>query len=812
MEGRRVGGRGPLPARIMLVGDYPSSSDERSNQCFSGPSGIELTRILHEVKLPVSDCYLTNVLKFVPPKGDIENWIDHRKGASKEKGFHNYKDGYFYNEFVRTQLLELEQEIDKVKPQLIIACGQIALWALAGKQGMTKWRGSQLYYKNIKLLPTYNPAAVLRVWEWRAIVLMDLRRALKDLDCPIWTKPNYSFLVRPTFDQAVDSLSTIYSRLIQGPTRLSIDIETRHQHMACIGLGWSPTEAACIPLMDVTHPSGYWPRHQEVYLTHKLRDILTHPNCQGVGQNFLYDAQYFARDYGYIPRLQNDTMVMQHIAFVGLPKGLDFLSSMYCSYHEYWKDEGKTWDPKKVPEDQLWTYNCKDAVVTYEVESQLLHVLEALGLTSVYRDRMEIWPILLEMMLRGVKMNQALRTQLSKLLEGEINSRKLNLQGIIGYDMKVKSPKQVHDFLYRQLALPVQKNKKTKTPTADDEALHTLQVKEPLLIPIVKLILELRSLGVFRSTFVEAPLDIDLKMRCSFNLAGPETYRLSSSENAFDTGTNLQNVPAGTEDEEITDPTALVLPNIRKMFVPDTEEQEIFDIDLAGADAQVVAWEADDQELKDAFRSGVKIHTVNAKTIFGTNAGPDGTRMPYYKYAKIGVHATNYGARPLTIAGHLGISLKEAERFQKVWFGAHPGIKDWHHRIEHQLQTCRYVENAFGYRRYYFERVDEQLLPKALAWIPQSTVAIVTFKAMVAIRKNPNLSLVQLLLQVHDSIVGQYPFIDRATILPILAKTTRIVVPYSDPLIIPWGIKTSLISWGDCGEDEEVRNLWKIKN
>ena len=56
-----------------------------------------------------------------------------------------------------------------------------------------------------------------------------------------------------------------------------------------------------------------------------------------------------------------------------------------------------------------------------------------------------------------------------------------------------------------------------------------------------------RSLGVFLSTFCLMPLDTDGRMRCSFNVCGTETMRFSSSENAFGTGGNLQNIPKGEE-------------------------------------------------------------------------------------------------------------------------------------------------------------------------------------------------------------------------------------------------------------------------
>ena len=57
---------------------------------------------------------------------------------------------------------------------------------------------------------------------------------------------------------------------------------------------------------------------------------------------------------------------------------------------------------------------------------------------------------------------------------------------------------------------------------------------------------------------------------------------------------------------------------------------------------------------------------------------------------------------------------------------------------------------------------------------------------------------VQVLLQVHDSLCGQMLSRDKERLLPKIKEAARVVIPYEDPLIIPFGIKTSEISWGDC--------------
>lgn len=230
------------------------------------------------------------------------------------------------------------------------------------------------------------------------------------------------------------------------------------------------------------------------------------------------------------------------------------------------------------------------------------------------------------------------------------------------------------------------------------------------------------------------------------------------------------------------------LPNIRKLFIPDVG-MVIADFDLEQADARVVAWEANDEELKAIFRDPkADLHDENAKTIFGKLTEEN------RQLAKGGVHATNYGCSAPTLARSLGVTVKQAEAFQRTWFQAHPGIHEWHRRVERELQTTRMVRNKFGNCRYYFDRI-ERLLPEALAWLPQSTVALVIERGMVNI--DNNLPDVELLMQVHDSLVMQYPTTVHPQRLPDIKREMEIIVPYDDPLIIPVSPSVSMKSWGD---------------
>lgn len=244
---------------------------------------------------------------------------------------------------------------------------------------------------------------------------------------------------------------------------------------------------------------------------------------------------------------------------------------------------------------------------------------------------------------------------------------------------------------------------------------------------------------------------------------------------------------------------SVVLPNMRKLIVPDPG-YTIFEGDLKGADAQVVAWEAEDEDLKNAFRAGVDVHVKNAEDMWGSEFArlPEGShaRDKRRQECKHTVHGCNYGCSPRTTAIQRGWTVHEAERFHNRWFSIHPKIKTvFHARVQAALDKNKVIYNQFGYRRVYFDRADEAFT-EALAWKPQSIVALCTFKGMMQLRRTTDI-IIELLLQNHDSWAWQTPDNQAHRVVEI-KKGLEVPVPYDDPLIIPWDLKSSKKSWGEC--------------
>lgn len=336
----RCKGEGPIPTRIMLVGEAPGEQEEREGRPFCGPSGQELNRMLQEAGIMRSECYTTNVCKLRPPGNQISAWIALRK-KDVTPAHVLLRDRWALPQLVEGYK-ELLAEIEMVQPNIIVCFGNLSMWALTGNWGILKWRGSQLQTDGgIKLIPTIHPAAILREWSNRAVVLNDLRRVKRHMTTKVYNnKPTWNFIIRPSFEVTLKTIAALYSDCEHcKDIWIDLDIETRGGHIACVGLSWSRQDAICIPLMTTANHTGYWSEGEEVEVVYRLYKLLTHKNVKVRWQNGLFDAQYIYRHWHFIPRGVQDTMISQHSCFAALPKSLAFIASMYADFFVYWKDD-----------------------------------------------------------------------------------------------------------------------------------------------------------------------------------------------------------------------------------------------------------------------------------------------------------------------------------------------------------------------------------------------------------------------------------------------------------------------------------------
>lgn len=801
---------GPTTARVAIISDWHGDISK-------------VKTILSAQGLSTASVFFCSLAGTPPVDEDITKWVNPRKTCPDPTWTHH--KGFWVTPELYASFQAIQKVLLEVQPTLVITLGALPLILWHGTSALGKWRGSRLQLPDVPftILPTIHPRTLITQPDQAFILRMDLTRAYRIFTGEQLPR-HYAFQISPTFSKAEATLEMLLLAANhaspENPLKLSGDIETRSGYTACMGIAWSATDAICIP-HHVLNPDNpfYWPLEEEARLVELYGKLFHHPNVLWVGQNYLYDCQYFYRHWGIIPIRVRDTMIGAHSLHSNIRKGLDFLSSMYAEDHLYWKDEIKDWDPS-IGEQQYWTYNCKDACLTWEIDSTIHTTAIERGVLEHFAFQQSLFHPVLRMMNRGLRYDTAARGTwdnltdsgtglLADLIHAEV-ARQAELNWLVGHEINPKSPAQLLKFFYTDLGIPGIKSLASESLTTNSPALAQIAEREPILKPLCQLILELRSIAVFKGTFVTAPLDSDGRMRCSFSIAGPSTYRFASSENAFGSGMNLQNIPVAAK-EKIKSDTYIKLPNIRKLFIPDPG-YTFFDMDLDRADLQVVVWEADDPELKLALREGIDLHCFNAVTVYDIKGIPyDELRESHPNYkehrgrigearrgkTKAGIHATNYGVGDRKLAQTLGISVHEASLFRAKWFAARPGIRRWHLRTEQSIATHGFIENKFGARLYNFGRVN---LPEFLGWLPQSTVAGVINRGLVAIdtAAQAGLTSIQLQIQVHDSLAGQFLTSRRDEEISNLKNLARVVVPYPDPLVIPVGIKTSTLSWGDC--------------
>jgi len=567
------GTRGNPKADILIVGEAFGAEEERVGQPFVGMSGKELDKMLAEAGIHPGNCFFTNVVNKRPYNNEMHRFFFHADQVKK----HNIPmtRGLYPDVTALEGLQSLDRVIDQVQPKVIVGFGNYALWGLTensfrirpgGKAakgykvptGIGDFRGSMLYSRHgIPFLPTYHPAACLRNWPWRYQAVHDLRARVKKALNGQWDEPEKNFIIRPTFEQVMETCQMLLSKaeLSKNPIMVTCDIETLERHIECVGLGWSRKNAICIPIMCRASHAGYWSGFEEVEVVQMLRKVLTHPNISIVGQNFFYDFQYFAAYWSMRPNYTMDTMLAHHVCFPGTPMGLNYISSLYCEHHRYWKDDGKE-ASKQHNDEERWAYNCRDCVITYEVMEELWGVIKHYKLETQFAVQMTRAKAAVKMMLRGVAIDEKRRgeellTHMDTLqhLEGMLES--YVPASVYPRPPKkaafYRSPQQLAQLFYEVLGIAPVKDRKTGSYTTDDEALKKIGGREPLISHITDTLQQYRSLETF-GQFLTMKVGADGRMRASFSPT-TETFRYRSSEDVFGYGRNMQNLPVGTEDD-----------------------------------------------------------------------------------------------------------------------------------------------------------------------------------------------------------------------------------------------------------------------
>ena len=756
---------GSFDAPIVLVGEAPGAQEEAQNRPFVGASGQLLTTLMHTAGMAREKCRLENVFQFRPPGNDIKPFISlSRKEPQLSPQYLEARD-------------KLAVRLKESKANVIVAVGDIALWTLTGMKQITKRRGSILPSSLLpgrKVIPIIHPAAALRQYIFSYTIVHDLRLAAKQSEFPDIRLKKRNLILSPSF---LDCLSYIHT-CIGKAKMVSVDIEVANNEVSHIALAMSPVDAISIPLVEGF--KDYFTPDQEASILKALAVLLEDEDIVKIGQNLVFDSTFLFRRYGIRVSPVEDTMIGFAIIYPDFPKGLDFITAAYCGGEPYYKDEGKIW--RKNPfgsEEDFRRYNAMDAAVAFEAWLCIERDLKRKDNYGTYERQRQLIEPLVYMQDRGIRMDaEALSTASGESAE-IITRLTAELQEIAGYEINPNSPPQLKEYFYEILGnKPYVKDGK---PTTDDTAMKRLVRKG---VPGASHVRDIRSAAKMKGTYYDVRLDADGRLRCSFNPVGTKQGRISSSKTIEGLGGNLQNQPPQMKRLMIADPGMIMV-----------------SIDLKQAENRVVAYIANEQQMISAFENGVDVHSQTAALIFRIpveqvsdepgSCSVGGGKFSQRFWGKKANHGLNYGQ---TFSGFALINeLPDAEARIMVesYHRVYPGIRRWHSVIRDRINRDRTLTNCFGRKRTFLDRWGDDLFREAYSFIPQSTVAdLLNQRGVVYTYENAGihgqLRYVDLLNQIHDSLIFQYPMSDGTANLAYILGRIR----ESLEAPIKWGTKT----------------------
>lgn len=452
---------------------------------------------------------------------------------------------------------------------------------------------------------------------------------------------------------------------------------------------------------------------------------------------------------------------------------------------------------------RLAEYNCIDSGGTLNIATQLWEELNSTGYRQLYDFYVRLHEPLLFMMAKGIRVDQAALSKVLTRVNKELEEKKAELNRIAGRELNALSPQQCIQYFYIERNIPAYIDSKTKRPTTNDTAMARLakgtSTRDP--IPEARLVQEIRGLTKLKGTYLEIEFDDDNRMRCAIKPRGTRFARLSTGKTTRNTGMNMQNLP--------TQFKAFLVPDPGKVFL---------EFDKKQAEWVVTAYAAGDANMIKVIEDGLDTHVHTAHLMFRCAKSlieednelvghltdpveirdlrerylPQVLKVPFVirnmsmrQAGKKSNHGLNYDERFRTFALYNELLENDAKKMVNLYHDSYPGIRLWYERIQNRLAEDRTLVNCFGRKYKFLDKWGHDLFKKAYSFLPQSTVGdlINGFGHDGGIvgmyYDQENLALLDLLMNVHDSILMQSEYSDTRR----LAEACILVGKYLDPVM-----------------------------
>lgn len=778
----------------MICADYARKQDALTRECLSGYYHGKLNEFLSEQNYNIGNTYRTCVIKHYEKGLGVGTW-----GQDKKIIASIFEEYGLAPDFYLKILID---EINLIKPTVIIAMGEFAMRTLTGKEGISKWRGSCIDIEP-NLLAKLNCKPRVMIMQHlsiehidesqRYILRVDFKKTIEMLSKPHSNLHDYTLIIaRNTNDYL-----RFRSQYPDNPPEITPDIETHHGFITCVGVTFDGKTACTIPLLG-----SKVELMEQCRMSNLLARDLQNPLIGKNNQNIGYDKRILQR-FGYrVNPIIWDTMLAAHTIAPEYPKNLGFLTSIYTNL-PYHKDEGKEFDPSKHSYDQLYEYCGKDTITTKRIRDAQAIDLEEMEMTEFFNDFvMRLFNLYYENDSVGFLISDQKRSELGAKYEGMINLKIMELNSITDpVRLNLNSPSQIGKWM-ELMEFPVYRHRVDSgfmAVNTDVKSMKKMRSKDPkdwrkckvpyeqairflnltLLIRRIEKILEYISVGVHPCgrVFTGSKIAATTSGRTAAGMTADRDYVwVPDKKSTHDPAQSLKNkslgfnfqtvtkhgfIIEGDDDEDIDE--GIIGKDVREMLIADPN-MVIVEIDRSQAEARVVDLLAEDYESLEEYGKLDK-HCKVASYVFTDYTYEDIFRLSkiekteqglYMRHAgKQGKHASNLDIGEYMLSDLMNITLKEAKLILTKINAAYPQTKTvFHAQVEEQVRKTRTMVNPYGRVRRFFKKLDGHGIKVALSWYPQSVISDGTKLAKLKIGDYIDQTKAWLVAENHDSITA----------------------------------------------------------
>lgn len=519
-----------------------------------------------------------------------------------------------------------------------------------------------------------------------------------------------------------EALSTLCDKARAIDGWLSVDIETRRvewedNYLLSIGFAYGPSDCLAIydiPVQGAKCSDGSVWINSDAAVFRAIQDVLNQPDINYIWHNGKFDCGRLKYLCNIDAHVTNDTM-LQHFACINEKQGTHGLKDLGQLYLQApaWDDEldkiKRDWCRQRkvplkefmydyIPVTTLIPYMQRDCIATYRLHA-LFNELARPESEFIYKQLCRASTAYGAIELAGQQIDveylEDLEADLDKLV---VDSQK-RLDKVSGkywdpllyaaatgakvkpgMEFSPKSPKQLKWMLGEVMGHPVPATDATTMQTLMDELDAEGDAADGDAKEFMESILDVRKYSKYLETYVLGMRDMlcrDNRVRCTFNLHGTETGRLSSSN------PNMQNIPRNKM--------------IKNLIVP-TPGTRFLQLDYSQAELRVLAMLSGDPALIDIYVSGKDLHDAVADMMFGPDGHKDKELRNLAKTINFGIA---YGRGAGSIATKFKKSMREAQDIIDKWFKPMPKVKEFINNRRRMATRGEPCVTIFGRERHF---------------------------------------------------------------------------------------------------------------